>query len=99
VIDQSNRGQVAAAVVELLRLLKSNDLRENKKPIIIALSKCELTHGLTRPELQLLLRLDDIVAAASKHGHSVAVLECSALTGKGVVKILQRAKEFLNPKR
>ena len=94
VVDASDRQQVPAAAVWLLRVLRSKEMKE--KPIIVVFNKQDLPGIMTRTELALLLQLD---ALAKGWGGCFSVVEVSAGKGSGVDGLVEVIVKALKKRR
>lgn len=82
VIDASNRCQVAAACIELLRVL-SHPLTSTTS-VLLLLNKYDVPCVMSRSEIEWLFRLDELQEHATQ---KLTVLEVSARTGKGLDQV------------
>ncbi|RUS72683.1 hypothetical protein EGW08_019553 [Elysia chlorotica] len=81
-IDMSKPTQVAISCVQLMTML-SQPATQNT-PVLVLLNKMDNANGMNWPEVQSLMRLDQVVQHA---GQSISVLETSAKTGHNLDKV------------
>ena len=110
VLDLSNRVQVFPAAFELFQLMSHPQLKQ--VPIVLVLSKCDTESRLTRSELQMLMRLDDLIASRSissagkqtqkqNENENIAtapfhIVEVSTLTGENVRELLELLEKLVS---
>ncbi|KAI8794713.1 ADP-ribosylation factor-like protein 16 [Biomphalaria glabrata] len=81
-IDMSKHTQLAVACVELMTML--NHPSTQNLPLLILLNKIDVQFGVTRFELDSLLRLDDLIKVAPQ---KITIIEVSARTGNNLDKV------------
>ncbi|KAK3711494.1 hypothetical protein RRG08_035828, partial [Elysia crispata] len=81
-IDMSKHTQVAISCVQLMTML-SHPATQNTA-ILILLNKTDNSNGMNWPEVQSLMRLDQVTKHATQ---SISVLEISAKTGYNLDKV------------
>lgn len=83
VIDVSARHSLASATVELYDLLQAPELQG--KPIAVVLNKTDAAALITRPEINLIMKLPELKKSL---GNNIEMFEVSALTGDKVPALL-----------
>jgi len=97
VVDLSQPEQVAAAGVELNRLLRSPDMRGT--PCTVLLNKTDAMHRMTVGETAGLLALHELAEACAADGIAVTCAACSGVTGAGCDDVIGCVRRWSRAKR
>ncbi|CAG5119056.1 unnamed protein product [Candidula unifasciata] len=81
-IDVSRHTQVAVSCVQLMNILAHPFTQT--VCVLVLLNKTDIPNGMTRSELESLMRLDEVIRCATQ---KITVLEISAKTGHNLEKV------------
>lgn len=81
-VDVSNRCQISAACIQLLEMLSHP--HTGSTPVLLLLNKKDVSSGMSRSEMEWLLRLEETLKQATQ---KITIMETSGKTGLGLDRV------------